>query len=127
MKKKVFLVSITVVFGAIIAGLIFYKAYQEAARSKQIDQEIGGLQQAAEKIRKNNMDLQEKISYYQTPEYQEKRAKDTLNVQKEGESVVIVKPSQTFKEQNVQPTNENSAVAPVEAPNYKKWWNYFFK
>jgi cell division protein FtsB len=127
MKKKVFLVSIIVVIGVIIVGLIFYKAYLEAARNKQIDQEIGALQQAAEKIRKNNMDLEEKISYYQTPEYQEKRAKDTLNVQKEGESVVIVKPSQTAKEQEVQPVEKKEEVFPSEVPNYKKWWSYFFK
>jgi cell division protein FtsB len=127
MKKKVFLVSITVVIGAVIAGLIFYKAYQESVRNKQIDQEIEKLQQAAEKIRKNNMDLGEKISYYQTPEYQEKRAKDTLNVQKEGELVVIVKPSQASKEQEVQPVEKKEEVLPTEVPNYKKWWNYFFK
>jgi cell division protein FtsB len=127
MKKKVLLASSAVFFGAIVAGAIFYKAYQESARNKQIDQEIGALRDAAEKIRKNNMDLEEKISYYQTPEYQEKRAKDTLNVQKEGESVVIVKPNQEAKEQETQTAEKANEKLSLELPNYKKWWNYFFK
>ncbi len=102
-------------------------SFKEAKRNNQINDEIEKLRQEADKIRANNKELREKISYYQTPEFQERVAKEKLNLQKPDEQVVVVKPSPYYEEieKNL---NNNPGQKPEEnISNYKKWWNYFFK
>lgn len=128
MKKTSFFSILFAVAGLAVAGLISYSAFKETRRTKIINQEIEKLRLEAEKLRQNNKEMQEKIVYFETPEFQERIAKEKLNLQKEDENVTVVKPSPTAREKNVE---ESEKIKPMEKfseqPNYKKWWNYFFK
>ncbi len=128
MRKGSFFSILFVIVGLAVAGWISYYALKESKRSRQIESEIEILRQETEKLRQNNQDMSEKIEYFNTPEFQEKIAKEKLNLQKEGENVAIIKPSPSLRisenEDAAIPQKENSFP---EKPNYKKWWDYFFK
>lgn len=110
-----------------MAGLIGWVASKEAYRNKKIEQEIEALKQEAEKIRKENGALEEKIAYFETSEFQERVAKEKLNLQKPDEQVVVVKPG--VKSEETESTQEIAQIDEMEqkTPNYQKWWNLFFK
>ncbi len=87
--------------------------------------EIGKLKQEADKLRQNNQDMKEKIVYFETPEFQEKIAKEKLNLQKDNENVAIIKSAPVLKEKN-QEVESGQAISYPEKPNYAKWWDHFF-
>jgi cell division protein FtsL len=126
MKNKLIIFIGALLIGLTLMSIILYSASKEATRTNQIDQEIQALKDEAEKIKKDNGDLQEKISYFETPDFQEKIAKEKLNMQKEGEGVTIIKtdPLKKSESQDIQqPIEKNDEP---RLPVYKKWWQYFF-
>jgi cell division protein FtsB len=129
MKKAGFFLYylfIIAMLGAI--GFVSYKTLQETQRKKQIEQEISALREEAEKVRKENQDILEKIAYFESPEFQEWEAKSKLNFQRPDENVVIVKPSPSQESNTEKNELINESVKPLEKiPNWKKWWNQYFK
>lgn len=130
--KKSFFLGLFLCLGFVAIGFVAFATYKELNKKKQVQVEIEKLQQEAAKVSQENDLIQEKIAYLQSREYQEREAKDRLNLQSPDENVVIVKSSVVGKpssdEKNV-PPKEESASAPIySAPmsNFKKWCNYFF-
>jgi cell division protein FtsL len=126
MKKKF---SLTIVFfavGIILAGVITTRAVQEAYRSREIEKEIEGLKQEAERIQNENETIQKQIDYYSTSQFVEKVSKDKMNMQKPDENVIIV--NRTNSEQpQIAGVQSETVQNSQEIPNYIKWWNFFFK
>ena len=126
--KKSSLFSKIIIVPAIVAIiLISFALARETYKKNQIQKEIESLREKARQIDKENSNIQEKISYLESRDYQEKEAKDKLNLQKPGENVVVIKPSivkeavpEEKKTENI-PLVENDIINPV------KWWQYFFK
>jgi cell division protein FtsB len=128
MKKRFFFPILFAIIGLIVAGWISYCALKESKRSRQIESEIETLRQEAEKLRQNNQDMSEKIGYFDTPEFQEKIAKEKLNLQKVNENVAIIKPSPVLRVSgNEEEIPQEIVGTTEEKPNYQKWWDYFFK
>lgn len=127
MKKISFITVVISIIGLAAIAAISYVSWKEAKRDKGIDQEIEALKQEAETIQSNNRDLREKISYFETPEFQEKIAKEKLNLQKPEEQVVIVKPSLSLEGKKEASKSNDTNNASEEIPNYKKWRDQFFK
>lgn len=127
-RKKSFLTFLFVPACLVAISFIAYSAFKENGRNRQIQKEIEALKQEAEKIKTTNKELVEKNEYFSTQDFQEKTAKEKLNLQKENEKVVVVKPSPSssvlgeFKQNGTE-----KKEAEPELPNYKKWWNYFFE
>lgn len=127
MKKKLSILVVFFLFGIIIAIFIAFNAFNEAYRNKKIEKMKDDLEREAIQIEKENDIISKKIEYYKTAEFQEKIAKEKLNMQKEGESVIIVKPS-TEKEEEIDNYKEEEILVEIKnEPNYIKWWNLFFK
>lgn len=116
-----------IVAGFIILILIIISVAKETYKKIQIQREISDLQAQAEKITRDNSQIQDKISYLGSNNYMEKEARDKLNLQSPGENVVVISQNAAantadkITDQVTQPQN-----AP-EGPIYKKWWDYFFK
>ncbi|MCX6765960.1 MAG: septum formation initiator family protein [Candidatus Moranbacteria bacterium] len=127
MRKRIFLTLLFLTLGLAVTAVVSYVTVKEARRNKQIEKEIELLRQEAEQIRKNNEDLREKIFYFETPEFQERVAKEKLNFQKPDEKVVIVKPSPSLESRAESANNEQVSNPEEEVPNHIKWWNQFFK
>lgn len=126
MKKKFSFVVIFFIAGIILAAIISTRAFREAYRSRMIQKEVEDLKSQAQHIQNENEALRQRIAYLQTPEFQEKVAKEKLNLQKPDENVVVVKPEMVVKDaQNGEIQQQNELAK--ELPNYKKWWNFFFK
>ena len=101
---------------------------REFQKKQQIQEEIRKLQEEAQKISQENSAIQEKIAYLESSDYQEKEAKEKLNLQKPDEKVVVVRPS--LSEENRAAFSQTEQTMPLpetpKIPNPKKWWNYFF-
>ncbi|MDF1498370.1 MAG: septum formation initiator family protein [Patescibacteria group bacterium] len=95
---------------------------KEYYRDYQIQKEINFLQKEIDSFEVNNYKLSQLVEYYKTDEYKEAEARKRLNVMKEGEKVVIIKPnSENLNSLFVEEANGNENI-----PNYIRWWNYFF-
>lgn len=103
--------SIALLFVMVFAAKILIQKYK-------VDKEIAKLEDQAQKIKKDNEQLSSLVQYFNTPEYQEKAARERLNLQKNGE-IVVGLPSISETVAGAQTTAGNSS-------NYKKWFDYFF-
>jgi len=99
---------------------------KERYKKKQVDEEIDKLKKEAMQIEKENNDLQAKLAYLESRDYQEKEAKDKLNLQSPDENVVVVKPNVAGEEDTREPEKDKNAEVLVRKSNLEKWWNYFF-
>jgi len=127
MKRFSLISLIIIILGIGAIAAVSFVSYKEAKRDRQIDQEIEMMQQEAEKIRKNNENLKEKIAYFETQAFQEGVAKEKLNLQKPDEQVVIVKPSQYYENREENPADNQEEKTEENIPNHLKWWNQFFR
>jgi cell division protein FtsL len=125
MKNKLSLGIALFFVGIVVAGFISYKAVEQSYRSRQIQQQVTQLQQDAQRIQKDNDALSSKIAYLQTPEFQQRVAKDKLNMQLPDENVVVVNQSPK-NDQAVESAPSQTVESDDKTPNYVKWWNYFF-
>lgn len=115
LKSRIVTWLLTAVFVFVLIG--FVRVYLQ---KRQIDQEIAKLQDQTNKIKKDNEQLSYLIKYYNTPQYQEKQAREKLNLKKDGE-VVVGLPDSTETASQDQTTTSLS-----KSSNAKAWFNYFF-
>jgi len=87
-------------------------------QKRQIDIEIAKLEERADKVAKDNEELSYLVKYFNTPEYQERQAREKLNLKKEGEVVVGLP-----EEAQEQSTEVASSMSKNHA---KEWFEYFF-
>lgn len=124
MKKISYYLIILAVLG--VGAVISRKAYREYKRNQLIQKEIDTVKEQAEKLKKNNDDIREKISYLETEDFKEWEAKKKLNFQRPEENVAIVRPSPSREAIGEIKKNEERTAPEPSIPNWKKWWNYFF-
>lgn len=111
-------------------GYVFSK---ELKKKKNIEEEILSLQEEAQKVEKENMEIKKRISYLSSKDFQEVEAKERLNLQNMGEKVVVVSPgplSQNEKENLSSPNDDNPKVEDFPKDyrnNFQKWWDYFLR
>jgi len=125
-KKKFSFVVVFFIAGIILAVFISVNAVREAYRSRTIEKEVESLKQEAQRVSAENDAMLERIAYFETPEFQEKIAKEKLNLQKPDENVVVVKRG-IVQETKVDGAAEEPTQDQQDVPNYKKWWNFFFQ
>jgi cell division protein FtsB len=102
----------------VVAVLAVGSLVRETLRSRQIDREIAALQAESASLQARNFELLSMNANLGTPDSLERKARLDLNLRKDGEQVVILRPA------------EPSAAPPVlesQTPwsNPSKWWAYF--
>lgn len=85
----------------------------------QIDKEIAKLEGEAEKVKRENDQLASLIEYLKTPDYQEKAAREKLNLKKDGEYVVVLPPNASDA--------DSTQTGVKSQSNASQWFNYFFQ
>lgn len=114
----------------LLISWVIYVSSKQLARNERIEHEVTLLQNEAEKIRRENETLSEKINYFSTPDFQEQEAKEKLGMKKEHEEVIVIKErpvendTVSDKKEQVQVTTTGSDR---NIPNYQKWWMLFFE
>jgi len=127
-KPISFWVKVSLIFFVILAGFISWSIFKQTLKKREIQKEISKLQKEANKISQENELIKEKITYFKSQEYQEKEAKEKLNLKKPDENVVIVKPNIIKKELEEESEEMENVISEkiVSENNFKKWLNYFF-
>jgi len=128
-KGGSWLVRIIFFLGVVVLTFTIFALSKETYKKRQVEKEIEALRQEAEKIRRDNLIIGDKVSYLESKDYLEKEAKDKLNMQSPNENVVVIKPSLVKKEEV--PDIVRNPERPIENHdkfgNAKKWYDYFFK
>lgn len=102
---------------------------RETYRKRQIQKEIEGLQAEIQKISQENSELSNLISYFSTQEFQEKEAREKLNLQKEDEKLIVLRKEVEAQPSPVQPeeqSNVNQNAMLSRTSNLKDWLAFFF-
>ncbi|MEP7162691.1 MAG: hypothetical protein ABI747_02905, partial [Candidatus Moraniibacteriota bacterium] len=85
------------------------------------------LRTEANKVRMENDGLSQKIRYFDSPDFQEREAKEKLGFRRQEEEVVLLPESLPVSPD--EKTENASAEKPrfeANRPNYEKWWKLFF-
>lgn len=118
MLSKQTLSSKIVIFGlAVLLVFLGNLKYNQWKNQKNIEIEKNNLQAQAEKLQKQNDDLNQSLQYLSSPDFKEKVARQQLNLKKDGEMVF------GFKEAKIQ---TDTAEKKTGVSNFKKWADYFF-
>lgn len=113
--------------GLTVIVLIGISLGKETYRKRQIQKEIESLQTEIQTLNKENSEINNLISYFSTREFEEKEAREKLNLQKEDEKMIILR-----KELEAQKNEKGNKGLPVQtpeedkSPSWQKWLNYFF-
>ena len=126
-RKASLWIKLSLVGVFVILVLVSSAIAKQTYKKNQIQKEITKLQEKAAELNRENLEIRDKISYLESREYQEKEAKDKLNLQNPGENIVIIKPSVVKDEKPPQESRIVVAKEPAKISNPIKWWNYFFK
>ncbi|HLN18777.1 MAG TPA: septum formation initiator family protein [Patescibacteria group bacterium] len=126
-RKHSFLAKIVLFLGVALLGLIVYAISKENHSKKQVQTQIDQLRQEAEKITRENSQLTEKLSYLESRDFQEREARDKLNMQNPNENMVIVEPGVVTGGIKQESEEKNGKKLVVKRTNLQKWWDYFFK
>ena len=102
---------------------------KQLARNERIENEVSVLEQEAEKIRRENETLSEKIQYFSSADFREQEAKEKLGMKKTSEAAVAIKARPDVLVEEEALTERRPAFDTTEMtrlPNYRKWWEVFF-
>jgi len=112
--------------GLIVLILIGISLGKEAYRKRQIQKEIDGLQTQISQMSQENSDMENLIGYLSSTDFQEKEAREKLNLQKDDEKMIVLR-KDAVQPDNREEKTENAVAAPEDtAPNWQKWWKIFF-
>ncbi len=116
----------------VLVAWVAYASSKQIERNKGIEKEVAALQAEADKIRRENETLSEKISYFSSSSFQEQEAKKKLGLRKADENVAVIQPRTVVEEEK---NEEQTTMAGASSagtrdrdhlPNYRKWWERFF-
>lgn len=120
------LVAALLVLGGLYMG---YRSYEEHARNAEIQAEIDALEREADRIRRENETLAQKIAYFASPDFQEQEAKKKLGLRRQEENVVGLREVAVLPEQVAETMGSAAPAesAPGSESNIKQWWKLFFE
>lgn len=127
-KKRAFLKSKLIIIFAIIILITFSIALtREIIRKLEINSEIAGLENEINKLEDQNTELADLIEYLNSTSWQEKEARNKLNLQAPGESVIAIIDNSIIEEStNGDNGNDIADNQGNKTSNPQKWFKYFF-
>lgn len=126
-KSAKFFSGLFLATGLSILVMIGMSLGKETYRKRQIQKEIENLQAEIQKINQENIELSNLISYFSSQEFQEKEARENLNLQKEDEKMIILrKDAIILNEEKSDGDERNLPVQENKTPNWQKWLEFFF-
>jgi cell division protein FtsB len=112
--------------GLTVLVLIGISLGKEAYRKRQIQKEIDGLQTQISQMGQENSNMENLIGYLSSTDFQEKEAREKLNLQKDDEKMIVLR-KDAVQSSNQMEKIENTVATPEDtSPNWQKWWRTFF-
>jgi cell division protein FtsB len=113
--------------GLAVLILVGVSLGKEAYRKRQIQKEIDGLQTQISQMDQENSNMENLIGYLSSTDFQEKEAREKLNLQKDDEKMIVLRKDPLQEASNQPEKTENTAATPEDrTPNWQKWWRSFF-
>lgn len=120
-SKWFFLLSIIVLsYTFFVLGKMVYQNYE-------VNQQIENLEKEVAEVENENQKLSDLIAFFQTETFKEKEAREKLGVVKPGEKVLVFPEEENNEVSILETATGKDNEEDEEIPNYKKWWNFFFK
>jgi len=107
------------VLALLVLGFILWPLLKNYSQQQALNEEIKKVQTEIAKYEDKNSDLKTMISYLESDQAIEEKARINLGLKKEGEKVIVISDPQ--KVQEVVETNNITNLS-----NPQKWWRYFF-
>lgn len=104
----------------VVAIIVVLSLVQEMNRRLQIQREVRQLEAQAEEMKRTIASLENLNQYFKTDDYQERLAREKLNYQAPGETVVLI-PDEEAVAAGAKPAPPERVVPIIE-----KWWRVFF-
>lgn len=105
----------------IVSLLVSIRLIKDILKLKQADERMAAAQTELNQAQFEQMNLKQNLNQVGTPAWQEATFRNTLNLAKPGEVVVIV-PEEITKVPLLKPQVQ---VADTDLPNWQKWWLVF--
>jgi hypothetical protein len=112
----------------LLSGWLYLLSRKEHVRDRTIETEITRLEAEAEKMRRDNLSLKERIAYFSSDAFQEREAKEKLDYKNPDEKVVVVRPGRDGAPSSAPLlSSENSGYNGNDLPNHRKWWRLLWE
>ena len=122
--RRFFVSKIFLLISAVIFGFLLFVLSKKILEGREISQEIKTTEEEITRLESKNSELSELFSYLNTNEFLEQEAREKFNLQKEGESVMVV--PESAKKDNGKQIAAASEDEVGRRSNPSRWWNYFF-
>ncbi len=111
-----------------VVGIYFVLNFgNEVVRAQVIATQIAQTERDTSTEQLQNARLREQLDYYKSDAYAEQEARDSLNLRKPGETIIIpILPSPAANQPGSSPPAAQQAAAPTEQ-NWQRWLNLFGK
>lgn len=134
-EKKINRLIAKLVFGVLVAAIVFISVYfvNVFQKKKEVEAEIARLKGEKTALTEKKEELNNLLDYFQDQSFIEKEARRKLNMQKDGERVVIVVDENGKSDLSADISESIDGGANKEPenkknpPNHYKWFNFFFK
>ncbi|MFA6587574.1 MAG: septum formation initiator family protein [Patescibacteria group bacterium] len=113
-----------IVFEVLIIAFLLIGISKEIIRRVSLRQEITTLEKQITELESQNRSLGEYVASINTESFKEKEARKRLNLQKPGESLLILPETKSLS--NETPENSISNSIGKGKSNPLRWWRYFF-
>ncbi|MFH1427499.1 MAG: septum formation initiator family protein [Patescibacteria group bacterium] len=130
-KRIVYNKKFITLIGFLIIIIISLPLIKNLNKNHQVSIELKELEQEINQIESKNKDFRELISYLESEQAIEEKARLNLGLKKEGEEVVIINEKTGMIDpvtgEIIEINETNNELDLDEMVNYKKWFYYFFK
>jgi len=111
----------------VAAGAVSFGLGREIVRRVGVQQEIERLTKSISEAQASTTQLEQLIATLKSPSYEEGAARTQLNLQKPGESVLVV-PLADSPAANSSSSGSGPTPSQEESPqsNPERWWNFLF-
>ncbi|MCK5600306.1 septum formation initiator family protein [Candidatus Pacearchaeota archaeon] len=124
-KSKPFVLQLVIVGGFLIFLYIFFALTTSVYRDFQLETNIDKFEDEITRLAEMAQQKPKDVRYFQSEEYKDKYAKESLNLLNPGEKLIIIpQEDQIVKSEVVVERSYHASV--LKLPNRNQWWEYFF-
>jgi len=124
-REKPFILQFVIVGGALIFLYIFFALATSIYRDYKLDLNIQSFSDEINKLAALADEKPKDVQYYESDQYKDRYAKESLNLLDPGEKVIIIpQEEQVVKSEVVADTRDNTEV--LKLPIRNQWWEYYF-
>lgn len=120
---RIFKSKVLIVLEIAIVLFLIVAVGQEVVRRKSVQEEVSRLELQIEQLESQNVHLAETLKEMTSENYIEKEARRKLDLQKKGETVILVPHEET---DTILVSKDSQDSAETRNANPSQWWNYFF-